>query len=389
MSRSSSRSLFGVPGSRGARASVSSLEGLRKVLRNEQDREIIPQTRASLQRADVPDSSAPPAADDAENKQTLRGLNDRLVGYLERVKRLREENQDLQNQIDEIEAKRKDPRGRDWKQTLDFLEELNKKIKEITLENAKILLQINNSVLANEDFKKKLEEESKASKELDRDLEDLKKILDSNKLTQEHLQQEMELLKTELAQQTKEHQAEVDSLCEKIKESKVTVEIESQNSNLADVVRNIRGHYEKVAEKNMKEMDNWYCTKFENIQVEEAQNQEALESGKSELKDLLKQKKILEIQIKTLITTIKSLEDTIWKTKDEYNLRLQPICDIIRDLKNQLAEVTLQVEQQSVQNRDLLGIKMKLEQEIQKYDDLMCGITDPQRPEVPGPDQPL
>lgn len=162
---------------------------------------------------------------------------------------------------------------------------------------------------------------------------------------------------------------------------------------------------------------------FENIQVEEAQNQEALESGKSELKDLLKQKKILEIQIKTLLTTvttcqhkhltspeaavigafrntwtwfekrfynqqkcpillsvqIKSLEDTIWKTKDEYNLRLQPICDIIRDLKNQLAEVTLQVEQQSVQNRDLLGIKMKLEQEIQKYDDLMCGITDPQR----------
>lgn len=39
------------------------------------------------------------------------------------------------------------------------------------------------------------------------------------------------------------------------------MEIESQNSNLADVVRNIRGHYEKVAEKNMKEMDNWYCTK--------------------------------------------------------------------------------------------------------------------------------
>lgn len=135
MSRSSSRSLFGVPGSRGARASVSSLEGLRKVLRNEQDREIIPQARASLQRADVPDSSAPPAADDAENKQTLRGLNDRLVGYLERVKRLREENQDLQNQIDEIEAKRKDPRGRDWKQTLDFLEELNKKVGCIILKH--------------------------------------------------------------------------------------------------------------------------------------------------------------------------------------------------------------------------------------------------------------
>lgn len=38
--------------------------------------------------------------------------------------------------------------------------------------------------------------------------------------------------------------------------------------------------------------------------MEDAQNLEALESGKSELKDLMKQKKILEIQIKTLLGTV-------------------------------------------------------------------------------------
>uniref|UniRef100_A0A3B3IID7 IF rod domain-containing protein n=1 Tax=Oryzias latipes TaxID=8090 RepID=A0A3B3IID7_ORYLA len=378
MQRNSSKSLFGVPGSRGARASVSSLEGLRKVLRNEQQSDSIPQARASLQsqqREDAPDSPAPSTTDDMEHRQTLRGLNDRLAGYLDRVKLLREENQDLQKQIDEIEAKRKVPSGRDWDQTLESLEDLKKKIKEITMENVKILLQTDSSVLANEDFKKKLEAETKANKELDKDLEDLKRTLEDTKLTQENLQQEMELVKSELDGLTRDHQNEVKDLCEKIKNSKVTVEIESQTSNLADLVKNIRVHYEKVADNNMKEMDNWYKSKFDNIKVEDAQNLEALESGKSELKDLMKQKKILEIQIKTLLGTINSLEENIRRTKDECALRLQPTWAVIRDLQRQLTEVTQQIEQQAAQNRDLLGIKTKLEQEIQKYDDLMRGIT--------------
>uniref|UniRef100_A0A8C7YKD5 IF rod domain-containing protein n=1 Tax=Oryzias sinensis TaxID=183150 RepID=A0A8C7YKD5_9TELE len=406
MQRNSSKSLFGVPGSRGARASVSSLEGLRKVLRNEQQGDSIPQARASLQsqqREDAPDSPAPSTTDDMEHRQTLRGLNDRLAGYLDRVKLLREENQDLQKQIDEIEAKRKVPSGRDWDQTLESLEDLKKKIKDITMENVKILLQTDSSVLANEDFKKKLEAETKANKELDKDLEDLKRTLEETKLTQENLQQEMDLLKSELDQLTRDHQnvrllfaeslsahlrlnfssfvlQEVEDLCEKIKNSKVTVEIESQTSNLADLVKNIRVHYEKVADNNMKEMDNWYKSKFDNIKVEDAQNLEALESGKSELKDLMKQKKILEIQIKTLLGTINSLEENIRRTKDECALRLQPTWAAIRDLQRQLTEVTQQIEQQAAQNRDLLGIKTKLEQEIQKYDDLMRGITaDPER----------
>lgn len=42
-----------------------------------------------------------------------------------------------------------------------------------------------------------------------------------------------------------------------------------------------------------------FLPQFETIKVEEAQNTEALESGKSELKDLQKQKQTLEIQIQT------------------------------------------------------------------------------------------
>lgn len=42
-----------------------------------------------------------------------------------------------------------------------------------------------------------------------------------------------------------------------------------------------------------------FLPQFETIKVEEAQNNEALESGKNELKDLQKQMQTLKIQIET------------------------------------------------------------------------------------------
>lgn len=77
-----------------------------------------------------PTASAPPAAADApvDVKQTLRGLNDRLSDYLGKVKRLEKENGDLEREIDEILAKRKTPKGRDWDAIEKPLEGLKKQV---------------------------------------------------------------------------------------------------------------------------------------------------------------------------------------------------------------------------------------------------------------------
>lgn len=54
---------------------------------------------------------------------------------------------------------------------------------------------------------------------------------------------------------------EVDALREKIKDSEVKVEIESQNSNLAENLNKIRKQYDKVAKKNQQETEEWYQSK--------------------------------------------------------------------------------------------------------------------------------
>lgn len=135
MPSNTAASMFGGAGGRGSRVSVASLQGLRNVLRNETDRDSAPVAAAAAGPPPAAAAAAPvtPAVP-ADDKQTLRGLNDRLSGYLGRVRQLEKENGDLEKQIDEILAKRKTPEGRAWAQVEKPLDDLKKKVShQVTL----------------------------------------------------------------------------------------------------------------------------------------------------------------------------------------------------------------------------------------------------------------
>lgn len=124
MASNTAASMFGGAGGRGSKASVSSPQGLRDMLRKDE--------RGHPGAADQAKATAPgtPGHPDApaDDKHTLRGLNDRLSGYLGKVKRLEKEKADLEKEIDAILAKRKTPEGRDWDETEEPLEDLRKQV---------------------------------------------------------------------------------------------------------------------------------------------------------------------------------------------------------------------------------------------------------------------
>ncbi|KAJ3584552.1 hypothetical protein NHX12_015047 [Muraenolepis orangiensis] len=257
-------SVFGGAGGKGTRVSIASLEGLRSVLlRNE-----------PAERDPASSSSANPAASSYANnnnpvddKKTMRGLNERLSGYLGRVRQLEEANGELQGQIDQVLAERGAPGGRDWDAIERPLADLRKTVKDMTMGNAKLMLQIDNSKLANDDFQNKLEAETQACHSVESDLIGLKRIIDDTQLNRLQLESQ-----------------DVEDLRQKIRDSAVVVEVDSQDSDLAETLNKIRTQYDKLARNNQKETDTWYQSKFENIKVEGAQNTEALQSGRTEIR---------------------------------------------------------------------------------------------------------
>lgn len=49
-----------------------------------------------------------------DDKETMRGLNDRLAGYLSKVRLLEESNNTLEEQIKEALMRRSNETGKDW-----------------------------------------------------------------------------------------------------------------------------------------------------------------------------------------------------------------------------------------------------------------------------------
>lgn len=121
MRSNTAASMFGGAGGRGSRASVASFEGLRNVLRYHSELDSAPARAAS------PATTSVVPADDRE---TLRGLNGRLSGYLDKVKQLEDENQQLKEEIDEILVKRKTAEGRDWQELEKPLNPLKNKVDD-------------------------------------------------------------------------------------------------------------------------------------------------------------------------------------------------------------------------------------------------------------------
>ncbi|XP_077580013.1 keratin, type I cytoskeletal 18-like [Stigmatopora nigra] len=369
MPSNSAASMFGGAGGRGSRGSVTSLGGLLNVLRRDQERNST--TVGSTVHGPSPVLRA--AAVPEDDKETLRGLNSRLSGYLGRVQQLEEENRQLKDEIDDILGKRKTPEGRQWGELVKPLNNIKSKVKNITMCNAKLLLQIDNTKLANADFRNKLADETKARKVIENDLDELKKNIEDTNLSNKQTQKEIDLVKDELAIFEQDHKNTVDDLCEKIKNSEVNVEFETSNSDLPGIVNNIRKQYDKLGTNNLKETEDWCQSKLENIKVEEVKNTEMLQSGKLELKEMSKQKKYLEIKIQGGHTTIHNLEETLRFTKLENGQRLVPLNRAILDLEQQLKKVRAHVENQLEVNKDLMCVKMRLETEINEYQQLMSG----------------
>ncbi|MEE6507254.1 hypothetical protein FKM82_018396 [Ascaphus truei] len=88
-------------------------------------------------------------------KETMQLLNDRLSSYLERVNSLEQENAQLERKICEWYANNAPSSSPDFSQYYSVIQELQCQIAAATVENAGIVLQIDNARLAIDDFRNK------------------------------------------------------------------------------------------------------------------------------------------------------------------------------------------------------------------------------------------
>ncbi|NXM54739.1 K1C19 protein, partial [Illadopsis cleaveri] len=306
-------------------------------------------------------------------KATMQSLNDRLASYLEKVRALEEANTDLETKIRNWYQKQGPSPARDYSSYFKTIEDLRDKILDATIDNARIVLQIDNARLAADDFKTKFETEQGLRMSVEADINGLRRVLDELTLSRADLELQIEALKEELAYLKKNHEEELSALRGQVA-GQVSVELDSAPGiDLSKILADMRDQYEHMAEKNRKDAEAWFHSKTEELNREVAVNTEQLQSSKSEVTDLRRTLQGLEIELQSQLSMKAALEGTLADTEARYGAQLAQIQALVGSIEAQLAELRADMERQNTEHKILMDIKTRLEQEITTYRQLLEG----------------
>ncbi|XP_075415778.1 keratin, type I cytoskeletal 42 [Tenrec ecaudatus] len=306
-------------------------------------------------------------------KETMQNLNDRLASYLDKVRALEEANTDLEVKIRDWYKKQGPGPARDYSHYFKIIEELRSKILAATIDNASLVLQIDNARLAADDFRTKYETELNLRMSVEADINGLRRVLDELTLARADLEMQIESLKEELAYLRKNHEEEMNALRGHVG-GDVSVEMDAAPGvDLSRILNEMRDQYEKMAEKNRKDAEDWFFSKTEELNREVATNTEALQSSRTEITELRRTVQNLEIELQSQLSMKSSLEGSLAETEARYGAQLAQLQGLISSIEQQLCELRCDMERQNHEYQVLLDVKTRLEQEIATYRRLLEG----------------
>ncbi|XP_067397410.1 keratin, type I cytoskeletal 19-like [Emydura macquarii macquarii] len=306
-------------------------------------------------------------------KSTMQNLNDRLASYLNKVRALEEANSELEIKIQDWSQKQGPGPAYDYSPYYNTIEDLRDKILAATIDNSKIVLQIDNARLAADDFKTKYETEQALRMSVEADINGLRRVLDELTLARTDLEMQIESLKEELAYLKKNHEEEMNAVGGQTG-GQVSVEVDAPPGiDLTNILADVRDQYEVIAEKHRKDAETWFNSKTEELNLEVATNTEQLQTSKTEITDLRRTLQGLEIELQSQLSMKAALEGTLADTENRYGAQLAQIQSLIGNIEAQLTDLRADMERQNSDYKMLMDIKTRLEQEIATYRQLLEG----------------
>ncbi|KAK2114265.1 Keratin, type I cytoskeletal 18 [Saguinus oedipus] len=258
-------------------------------------------------------------------KETMQILNDRLASYLDS-----QEPGDREPEAGEqnlgAPGEEGTPGQRLWGHDFKTIKDLRAQIFSNTVDNARIVLQIDNARVAADDFRVKYETELAMRQSVESDIHGLRKVIDDTDITRLQLETEIEALKEELLFMKKNNEEEVNGLQAQIASSGLTVEL---------------------AQKNREELDKYWTQLIEESTTIVATQFTEVETAEMMLTELRRTVQSLEIDLDSMRNTKINLENSLREVEARYALQIEQLNGILLHLESELAQTRAEGQRQA------------------------------------------
>lgn len=307
-------------------------------------------------------------------KETMQNLNDRLASYMEKVRSLEEANTEIEGKIKDWHKDRTTDNKKDYSRYEKAIKDLQSQLINEHVHGAKLTLQVENAKLATDDFKRKYETEKAIRAAMEKDLEDLRKVMDDCTIVRTDLEMEIEGMRKKLIYMRMSHEADMKIAQGQRRGSSVNVELDTAPAaDLSKIIADMRKEFEAIIENNRQEVADWYKQQSTTVTQEVNTHSEALQESRNQIKDLKRTLQTLEIDLQAEVSKKNALEITLGDTQAHSSEQLQNIQIIICQLEAELSKIRGDIERQNTEYKILLDIKSRLVNEIATYQRLIEG----------------
>ncbi|KAM9601113.1 phakinin [Trichechus inunguis] len=246
-------------------------------------------------------------------------------------------------------------------------------VGESILENARLMLLMENIQAGADNFKERSENEQPFRKAAEEEINSLYKVIDEANLTKMDLESQIESLKEELGFLSRNYEEDVKVLYKQLAGCELEQVDVPIGTGLEHILETIRTYWERDVEKNRVEAGALLQAKQQAGAARMAQTREEklATALRVELHNTSCQVQSLQAEMESLQALKRGLENTLHDAKHWHDIELQNLGAVVGRLEAELREIHAEAEQQREEREHLLEHKCQLQKELAAYHALL------------------